>query len=771
MTNTLFLQETHPLTTRDSFLTPLAETLLPSGDLARLYDTGSGDIVLEVFAPGSDAAQSQVTLPVPEGHSIEFWPLEFATAPNGTVALFYKTATYVTVENEYGSYQDVDQHYLSAVHVAADGSAVSDPVTLSSGDAYNIDWAGFAHFDGGGFAFVDSVPAFDEDMNYLGNVSRLVRTTADGVAFGADVPLPEGVNAYNTQLTALPDGELMLLWLGNSGDSYVLRGETFAADGTPGPVLELSDLGDFGGRYYYTYLQDVQVFDDGSFGVLIYSEADNVRVLYQHFAADGSALSDLTLVNEMPFWELTHDATALLPDGGVVVLRQSGTYETAEETLFVQYFDANGAPMGPETAIATEGEDYYLYNPRVQVYGDGNTVFSWWADGYTEETGWHSVNREIGYSPLPFRPLTDGDDTEILSSPDQVDGLAGDDAITGSDGIDRLLGSGGDDTLDGGAGDDFLFGGSGSNVLIGGAGTDAAWFDGDFDAFTFAFNDDGSEITVTGGDGSDRTSGVERFDFRDQSLGSDDILIRGGFYDGAETGTAGDDALDGGLGNDTLRGEDGNDLIDGGTGRDLLNGGAGNDTIVGGPGDEDQRDRIFAGAGDDSVDAGAGNDLVYGQEGNDTVVGGSGVDEIFGQGGNDVLTGSAWSDLIFGGDGDDFINGGFGHDRINGGAGADTFYHAGVRGHGSDWLQDYSAEDGDILWFGLDGATADDFRVTFAHAGHVDGARPGDADVAEAFIAHVPSGFVVWALVDGAAQDHLWLDIAGMAGPGVDLLG
>ncbi|MCV2891462.1 hypothetical protein [Ruegeria aquimaris] len=29
----------------------------------------------------------------------------------------------------------------------------------------------------------------------------------------------------------------------------------------------------------------------------------------------------------------------------------------------------------------------------------------------------------------------------------------------------------------------------------------------------------------------------------------------------------------------------------------------------------------------------------------------------------------------------------------------------------------------------------------------------------EAFIAHVPSGFVVWALVDGAAQDHIWLRI------------
>jgi hypothetical protein len=87
---------------------------------------------------------------------------------------------------------------------------------------------------------------------------------------------------------------------------------------------------------------------------------------------------------------------------------------------------------------------------------------------------------------------------------------------------------------------------------------------------------------------------------------------------------------------------------------------------------------------------------------------------VQGQDGDDVITGSAFSDLVFGGDGDDFVNGGFGSDRINGGDGADRFFHVGVSGHGSDWIQDYSAAEGDVLLFGGSG-TAGDFQVNFNH--------------------------------------------------------
>ncbi len=210
-------------------------------------------------------------------------------------------------------------------------------------------------------------------------------------------------------------------------------------------------------------------------------------------------------------------------------------------------------------------------------------------------------------------------------------------------------------------------------------------------------------------------------------------------------GTAGHDRLVGGVGPDTIRGGDG---------ADTLTGGAGDDFIFGGATAADLRDEIYAGPGNDRVDAGHGNDLVYGGDGDDTVEGGFGVDEIIGQAGDDVLTGSAFSDGLFGGDGNDFLNGGFGHDRLNGGAGADRFYHLGIRDHGSDWVQDYRAAEGDVLAFGDPTGDAADFNVVFTRT-----AGAGNAAIDEAFVVYQPTGQILWALVDGASQRSINLQI------------
>jgi Ca2+-binding RTX toxin-like protein len=222
----------------------------------------------------------------------------------------------------------------------------------------------------------------------------------------------------------------------------------------------------------------------------------------------------------------------------------------------------------------------------------------------------------------------------------------------------------------------------------------------------------------------------------------------------------------GGLGVNTLNGTINNDTMQGNSANDTISGGAGADTIQGLEGDDflfgdgtgsasDLRDVIYGGDGNDSLDGGAGNDELRGDAGSDTITGSLGVDEIFGGDGDDVLTGQEWSDLIFGGTGDDFINGGFGFDRVNGGDGADRFFHIGNAGHGSDWIQDFSASQGDVLQFGAT-AAASDFQVNFANT-----ANAGLDTVAEAFVIQKSTGQILWALVDGAAQAELNILISG----------
>ncbi|MBY6090076.1 calcium-binding protein [Maritimibacter alkaliphilus] len=237
-----------------------------------------------------------------------------------------------------------------------------------------------------------------------------------------------------------------------------------------------------------------------------------------------------------------------------------------------------------------------------------------------------------------------------------------------------------------------------------------------------------------------------------------------------------DDTFQGSAGAEWFNGLGGDDMITGGAGNDTLEGGSGVDTLIGGDGDDvingfltptaslevadenetDLRDVIYGGNGNDSIDGGDGNDELRGDAGNDTILGGYGADTVIGGDGNDALTGQTWSDAIFGGAGSDFINGGFGHDRVNGGTGADRFYHLGVEGHGSDWIQDFSSAEGDVLAYG--GAVVDpsEFQVNFTET-----ASAGAAGVEEAFVIYRPTGQILWALVDGAAQDQIMVDIGG----------
>jgi Ca2+-binding RTX toxin-like protein len=227
-------------------------------------------------------------------------------------------------------------------------------------------------------------------------------------------------------------------------------------------------------------------------------------------------------------------------------------------------------------------------------------------------------------------------------------------------------------------------------------------------------------------------------------------------------GGSASDRLEGLDGDDVLRGEAGDDTLLGGDGNDTLDGGDGNDTIRGGATGADRRDVIFAGAGDDDVDGGHGNDQLNGGSGNDRLAGGFGVDEVRGNAGDDVMTGSAFSDLIFGGPGFDFVNGGFGFDRVNGGDDADRFFHTGDAGHGSDWIQDYDAAEGDVLLYGGQ-AQPDQFRVITTETRNA-----GQAGVEEAFVVHTQTGQILWALVDGGGQDAINLSLGGQL---VDLFG
>jgi Ca2+-binding RTX toxin-like protein len=310
----------------------------------------------------------------------------------------------------------------------------------------------------------------------------------------------------------------------------------------------------------------------------------------------------------------------------------------------------------------------------------------------------------------------------------------------------RIEGGAGDDTILGGVGDDRIFSGGGKDSIHAGAGNDRIGL--------FAPAEPGHmwrEATVFGGEGDDTVSAL-RGDFLLHGDDGNDVIGAG----------AGNSQLFGGAGDDVLRAGPGNSRLDGGTGHDTLTTeGTGAFTLIGGTGDDlifggTLRDIIYGGDGNDTLYGGFGNDEIRGDGDNDLIFGEAGADTLIGGTGNDTLNGGALGDMLFGGPGDDFLNGGFGFDRLNGGAGADTFFHLGVFDHGSDWIQDYNAAEGDVLQFGQPGATRAQFQINIANTPNA-----GAADVAEAFVIYRPTGQIIWALVDGAGQDSINIQLGG----------
>jgi len=219
------------------------------------------------------------------------------------------------------------------------------------------------------------------------------------------------------------------------------------------------------------------------------------------------------------------------------------------------------------------------------------------------------------------------------------------------------------------------------------------------------------------------------------------------------TGNAVDNIIDSGAGNDLIESGAGSDTVYGGDGYDRIYTGSSDDFVFGGSSTSDLRDVVYGGDGNDYLDGGYGNDLLVGGNGDDTLIGGFGVERLEGGSGNDVISGGAYSDLIFGGSGADFINGGFGHDRINGGDGADRFFHLGIADHGSDWIQDYDSQEGDVLMV-QNSFSVDDFQVNYAETSDA-----GADGIDEAFIIYKPTGQILWALVDGGDQDEINIQI------------
>ena len=586
---------------------------------------------------------------------------------------------------------------------------------------------------------------------------------------------PGGARLYQGDpvVAATVDGGFSVAWTTeeynggyNTGRNVMTR--AFDADGSAlgAPDVTILQYNPSGGIATSSWEQQpslVRLADTGDLALAYYNDLDiGVTIL----SSDGQNVVTAFPANQVTAEGQHSPHLAALADGGMVVTWVGDDAESgASQGVFARLFASDGTPLGDEfgvnaTLYATQNE------PRVAALADGGFVVTWY-DDYDEHTD--------GFVGRMMARLYSADGvaqgTEFAVAPDLAAYSYG-----------------------GNADQDVLALPDGGFLVVFTVAVDN--YDARTDIFAYRYAADGTALTgaLQLGQVHDSYQGTPRATlladgqlvvtwYSAEANGRPDGLYAQILQMAEENGTPseasdfivldgtgwslnlldGDDTVTGGAGNDRLDGGAGHDNLSGGSGADTLIGGTGDDTLTGGVSTDDLRDVIYGGEGHDSIDGGYGNDELRGDGGNDTIVGGYGTDTVIGGDGDDALTGQTWSDAIFGGAGNDFINGGFGHDRVNGGTGADRFYHLGVEGHGSDWIQDFSNAEGDVLIYGGSAASVDDFQVNFTET-----ASAGTVGIEEAFVIYRPTGQILWALVDGAVQDSIMINIAGSE---FDLLG
>ena len=340
---------------------------------------------------------------------------------------------------------------------------------------------------------------------------------------------------------------------------------------------------------------------------------------------------------------------------------------TFDSTL--RLFDSNGQELAKNDDNASDGGEQT----------DSSLSFTFTTAGtyYIQVAEWDA--NQSGGNFTSKTPAAGGHYTlnvSVPSAPAVAPILTGS-TLNGEGGADSLNGGTGSDTLNGGDGDDVLNAAGGDDTLDGGIGTDIAVFSGLRSAYTITAS--GGVTTITGADGVDHLSNIERLQFSDGLFtitGAPAPVIT------VINGTTGPDVLTGTAGQDQISAGDGDDRITGLGGDDTIDGGLGTDTA------------IFSGLRSAyTVSTSGAVTTVTGPDGADSltnverlqfsdrtlIVGAGGGQYFGGTAGADTLVGTAFNDEFLAGAGADILTGAAGNDVMDGGDGSDTAVFSGVR--------------------------------------------------------------------------------------------
>lgn len=452
---------------------------------------------------------------------------------------------------------------------AADGTSVGGEILVNTTTSGHQSSPEITALTGGGF-----VITWQDSSQTGGDISdtavRAQAFAADGTSVGEEILVNTTTTdvQFNPNIAPLAGGGFVIIWEDASSGPMDIRGQIFAADGTPAGgefvVNATTVLTQWnpqvaaleGGGFVVTW------HDDNSFTG---GDISPPGVRAQVFAADGTPVGGEFQVNTTTSGGQGSQQITALEGGGFVITWEdwSGTGgDTSGRAIRAQVFAADGTPVGEEFLVNTTTPGHQ-WNPEVTALPGGGFAITW-TDGSTTGTDVRAQVFEVIDNSVNAVPEATGNDA--IAAPGAAIPLSVLFDWSDADGIEDIVSF---MVRDADLGGGYLT----VNGVPVAEGTILGPIPiGDIDDWAFvpgAFGGGTVNFLVIDADGA-------------QSAPASAVVTTSWFA--GLTGDANDNLLVGAGGNDNMNGNGGNDTLLGGAGNDTLRGGPGDDIATGGAG-------------------------------------------------------------------------------------------------------------------------------------------------------------------------------------------
>ncbi|MCR0983632.1 calcium-binding protein [Roseomonas populi] len=344
---------------------------------------------------------------------------------------------------------------------------------------------------------------FQVTTNALGEPTGVTPAGLDGeFATGSNAPVTLEVTGRDPFVSALPDGETVLVWV---DDANQVRGRVYGPNGPDSANPTALDILDLGFTVSGTGVVRVVALEEGSFGVFW---STDTGISSQVFTPNLDPATDWLagpVQNNIVTFPAGHDGSFTVNNfggegspGGVI------SYKNGDE-ISVHHFDANAQALGVAfvSDIHTDGNGGYgiaglVGGPaplggRAVIVGikqdDNGSPSDSAGDIFAQ-----IIDTRVGLNGEPEGPLVGDRDRgggRVDARPDIIIGTAADDFIIADRG-DTRRGQSADDQVRAAMGDDTVYGGGVADILDGGEGDDVSLYNGGRNQYSVTVNGDGS---------------------------------------------------------------------------------------------------------------------------------------------------------------------------------------------------------------------------------------------------------------------------------------